>query len=185
MLVNGSVLTSYMPTCYRIEQTLQQDEIEVKLVRDNNTSKSKGGRPMSSNISRGVSDAKYECWFGVFPHISRTSDAKIKEVRIEVRALDQKFNVIQSLIVVVMTKLCNTISKMTNVISGGEQPSNDHKGRSRRSVSPLVHSQSKEPVSKTLEFGRACEKVVTLSQRSPAAPEMRLHNMRMLNMYEI
>ena len=53
----------------------RQDEIEVELARDKNTSKSKGGRPMSSNMSREVSDAQYECGFGVCPHINRTSDA--------------------------------------------------------------------------------------------------------------
>ena len=118
----------------------RQDEVEVELVRDMNTSKSKGGQPMSSNMSRRViSDAQYECGFGILPHVSRTSDAGMEEVRAEIRTLDLKFDAMQSSIELVMTKFGITVSRMTSAPSGGEQPSSDHKERSnpRKNVSPL------------------------------------------------
>lgn len=59
----------------------RQDEIEEELIRDNNTSRSKGGRPISSTLSKGVSHAQYECGFGISSHVSRTSNVGIEEVR--------------------------------------------------------------------------------------------------------
>ena len=80
--------------------------------------------------------------FGVSPHINRTSDVGIEEVRVEVRALDLKFNAMQSSIDAVMVKLGITVSRMANAPSCGKQPSNDYKKRSnsRMGVSPLARS---------------------------------------------
>jgi len=65
----------------------RQDEVEVELVRDKNTSRSRGGRPTSSNLSKGGgSDVQYKGGFGISPHISRISKSGIEEVRAEVRA---------------------------------------------------------------------------------------------------
>ena len=156
----------------------RQDEVEDELVRDKNTSKSKGGRPNTSNMSRGgVSDAQYEGGFGVSPHVSRTQDAGMEERRAEVdlrfNALENKFNAMQSSIELVMAKLGITVSRMASAPSGGEQPSSDHKGRadSHRSVSPPARSQSKEPVSKTLDFGSAGEKVTSVSPEIPCGSQ--------------
>lgn len=56
-------------------------------MRDKNTLRSKGGRPMSSAMSSGgVNDDEYECGFGISPHVNRTSNIRIDEVRVEVRA---------------------------------------------------------------------------------------------------
>ncbi len=60
----------------------RHDEVEEELVMDKNTSKSRGGRPLSSNLSKGgVSDAQYECRFGISPHFSRTRGEGMEERR--------------------------------------------------------------------------------------------------------
>ena len=106
----------------------RQDEIEVELIKDNNTSRSKGGSPTPSTMSReGVSDAQYECGFGISPHVSRTGNAGLEEGRAEVRALDEKFNTMQSSLDAVMAKLGITVERMASVPSRGEHLSNVEK----------------------------------------------------------
>ena len=115
-----------------------QYEIEVESFREKNTSRSKGGRPISSIMSnRGFTDAQYECRFRISPYISRTSNVGIKDVNAE--ALDEKFNVMQS-------SLDAVIAKLRNAPSRREKPSNFNKGKlkSRRNVSPIALSMSKD-----------------------------------------
>lgn len=156
----------------------RQDEVEVELISNKNTSKSRGGRPMSSNMSRGgVSDAQYECGFGVSPHVSRTRDEGMDERRAEVdlkfNALENKFNAMQSSIELVMAKLGITVPVIASAPSVGEKPLSDQKGRSdsRRNVSPPARSQSKEPVSKALDFSNAGEKITSLSPEIPCGSQ--------------
>ncbi len=156
----------------------RQDEVEEELVMDKNTSKSRGGRPLSSNLSKGgVSDAQYECRFGISPHFSRTRGEGMEERRAEVdskfSALETKFNAMQNSIELVMAKLGITVPGMASDPSMVEQPSRADKRPldSRRSVSPPARSQSKEPVSKALNFGSAGEKVTSLSPEIPCGSQ--------------
>ena len=94
-------------------------------------------------------------------------------MRAEIRALDDKFNTMQSSIDAVMTKLGITVERMASAPSRGENPTNVDKGRSnsRRSVSPIAHSISKEHVSKLLDFGSACEKSIVLNTKIPCGSQ--------------
>ena len=151
-----------------------QDRIEVKLVRDKNTSRSKGGRPTSSTMSKGgFSNAQYTCGFGIFPYVSRTGNAGFEEVIAELRALDEKFNTMQSLLDAVMAKLAITVEKMASTLSRGEHPSNiDKEGsNSRRSVTPLALLMSKEPISKLLDFGSTGDKPIILRTKIPCGSQ--------------
>lgn len=120
---------------------------------------------MSETMLSGVNDAQCECGFGISPHVSRTSDVGIEEVRIEIRPLDGKFNTMQSLLDAVMAKLDITLERMASAPSREEHPSNVDKGRSdsRRSLSLLACSMSNDHVSKLLDFGSAGEKPIVLS----------------------
>ena len=156
----------------------RQDEVELELVRDKNTSRLRGGRPMSSNLSRGgVSDAQYEGGFGISPHISRTSNSGLEEVRAKVRALDERLNIMQmrmqSSLDAVMAKLGITVEGMASGPSRGAHSPHDDKGKenSRRSVSPTTRSMSKDPVSKVLDFGNAGEKPIVLSTEIPCGSQ--------------
>ena len=56
MFIVRFLLTSNMRACVYASQLYRdprQDEVEVELVRDKNTSRSKGGRSMSSTMSKG------------------------------------------------------------------------------------------------------------------------------------
>lgn len=152
----------------------RQDEVEEELVREKNSLRSQGGRPMSSTLSRGgVSDAKYDCGFLVSPVVSRTGNVGIEEVRAEVRALDQKFITMQSSLDAVMAKLGITVAGLSSAPSRGETLSNVDKGRSnsRKSVSPVARSMSKEHVSKELHFGSAGENPIILSTEIPCGSQ--------------
>ena len=61
----------------------RQDEIEVGLMRDKNTTWSKCSCPTSSIVSRGVSDA--QCGFGLSPRVSRMNSVGLEDVRVEAR----------------------------------------------------------------------------------------------------
>jgi hypothetical protein len=168
-----------------------QDEIEEELIRDKNTSLSKGGRPISSTLSKGVSDAQYECGFGISSHISHTSNVRIEGVKAEVRALNEKFNTMQmkmqSSFDAVMAKFGIMVEGMTTAPSRGENPSNVDKGRlnSRRSVSSIAHSMSKEHVSKLLDVGSAGEKSIVVNTEIPRRSQKASSCMKILNRYEI
>ena len=152
----------------------RQDEVEEELVREKNTLRSQGGRPMSSTLSRGgVSNAKYECGFLVSPHINRTINVRIEEVRAEVRALDQKFITMQSSLDAVMAKLGIIVAGLFSAPSRGKILSNVDKWRSnsRKIVSPIARSMSKEHVSKILDFGSAGENPIILSTEIPCGSQ--------------
>jgi hypothetical protein len=120
-----------------------------------------------------VSDAQYEGEFRISPHVSRTSNVGIEEVKAKVRALDERLNIIQmriqSSLDAVMAKFGITVERMASAPSRGEHPSNDDKGRSNshRSVSPTARSMSKDPISKLLDFSNAGEKPIVLNTEIP------------------
>jgi hypothetical protein len=121
----------------------------------------------------GISDAQYECGFGISPHISCTSNVGIDEVKAKVRTLDEKFNTMQSLFDSVMTKLDIMVEGMASAPSRGENPPNVDKRRSNscRIVCPIVRSISKEHVSKLLDFDNASEKPIVLSTEIPCGSQ--------------
>ena len=124
-------------------------------------------------VEGGVSDAKYECGFLVSSHVSRTGNVGIEEVRVEVRALDQKFITMQSSLDAVMAKLGITVAGVSSAPSRGETLSNVDKGRSNscKSVSSIARSMSKEHVSKILDFGSAGENPTILSTEIPCGSQ--------------
>jgi hypothetical protein len=98
-------------------------------------------------------------------------------MNIEIKALDEIFNTmqikIQSSLDAVMIKFGITVEGMTTAPSREENPSNVDKGRSnsRRSVSSIAHSMSKEFVSKLLDFGNGCEKPIVVSTEIPCGSQ--------------
>lgn len=72
-----------------------------------------------------------------------------------------------------MAKFGITVEGMASAPSRAEYPSNVDKGRlnSRRSVSSIVHSMSKEFVSKLLDFGSTGEKPIVLSTEIPCGSQ--------------
>ena len=94
----------------------REDEIEVELVMNNNTPRSKGGHPSLPLCRGGISDAQYECGFGISPHVSCTGNARLEKVRAKVRALDKKFNTIQSSLDAVMAKLRITVKRIASAL---------------------------------------------------------------------
>jgi hypothetical protein len=132
-------------------------------------------------VEGGVSDAQYKGGFGISSHISRTSNSGIEEVkvevRIEVRALDERLNImqmrLQSSLDAVMAKLGITVEGMANGPSRGAHSPRDDKGKdnSRRSVSPAARSMSKDHVSKVLDFGNAGEKPIVLNTKIPCGSQ--------------
>ena len=91
------------------------------------------------------------------------------KIDLKFNILENKFNAMQSSIELVMAKFGIAVSIMANAPSGGDQPSSDYKGRSdsHRNVSPPARSQSKEPVSKALDFDSAGEKITSLNPEIP------------------
>ena len=89
---------------------------------------------------------------------------------VEVRQLDLKFNTIQSLLNAVMAKLDIPISRVATTLSRGEHPSNveKEKSNSRRSLSPLARSRSKNPINKALEFSGVVEKPIVVEAQNPS-----------------
>jgi len=125
----------------------------------------------------GVSDAQYEGGFGISPHISRTGNSGIEEVRAEVRALDERLNIMQmrmqSSLDAVMAKLGITVEGMASGPSRGALSPHDDNGKenSRRSVSPTARTMSRDPVSKVLDFGNVGEKPIVLSTEIPCGSQ--------------
>ena len=124
-------------------------------------------------VKGGVSDAKYECGFLVSPHVSRTGNIGIEEVRAKVRALDQKFITMQSSFDAMMAKLGIMVARLSSAPSRGEILSNVDKGRSnsRKSVSSIAQSMSEEHVSKILDFGSAGGNPIILSTEIPCGSQ--------------
>ena len=62
----------------------RQEETEVELERPKNTSRSRGGRPTSSTLSKGGGK---RCTMGyrLYPHLSRTKIVGLEEVKAEVQ----------------------------------------------------------------------------------------------------
>ena len=145
----------------------------MELERTKNTSRSKGGRPTSSTLSKGggVSDAQWG--LGLSCHVSRTRSVGLEEVRTEVRQLDEKFNNIQSSFLAVMAKLGISVEREVGTPSREGHPCSVDAGKSnsRRSVSPLARSASKEPTSKVVEFGGAGDLPIVASPEIPSGSQ--------------
>lgn len=86
-----------------------------------------------------------------------------------------------------MAKLGIPVKKEVGTPSRTLNPCNvdAEKYNSRRSVSPLARSVSKEPTSKAVETGGACNLPIVMSPEIAFGSRKPLQNMRNLNMYVI
>lgn len=119
----------------------------------------------------GVSDAQWG--LELSPHISRTKSVGFEEVRAEVRQLDEKFNNILSLLLAVMAKLGIPVERKVGTPTHGVHPCSVDaiKSNSRRSVSPLARSASKDPASKIVETGGVGDLSIVVSPEIPSASQ--------------
>ena len=152
------------------EEGPNQEEIEVELERPNNTSRSRGGRPTSSTLTKegGVSDVQWGLELSA--HASRTKNVGLEEVRTDVRQLDEKFNTIQRSIIAVMAKLGIPVKReVGTLLRRGHTCSVDTvKSYSRSPIFPLARSASKKPTSKVIESSGAGDLPIVASPETPS-----------------
>ena len=115
-----------------------------------------------------ISDAQWG--LGLFPHVSHTRSVGLEEVRAEVRQLDEKFNNIESSFLAVMAKLGIPVEREVGTPSCGGHPCSVDVGKSnsRKSVSLLARSASKEPTSKVVESSGVGDLPIVVSPEIPS-----------------